>query len=381
MMAEEPWVIVGGGVVGLSIAYVLAEEGLRVRLLDRQEPGRAASWAGAGILPPGSRRGLEDPLVALRTLSAAEYPRWSETLLETTGIDNGYRRCGGLDVACDESDLRELEASCESWKREGIDFERLEGPQVRTNEPELAETIAAAAYLPGRAQIRNPRHLQALRAGCAQLGVEIEAGVEVVGFRTRGGHVTRVSTRREERECAGVVLAAGAWTQGLAGTLGIELSTPPVKGQIVLLNWGRPRLRRIVEHGSHYLVPRDDGRVLVGATEELAGFDVRPSEDAAQALLSEAIRLCPGLAEADVETTWAGLRPGSRDGRPYLGRVRELSNVIVATGHRRAGLQLSTGTALVVSDMVAGRAPRVDVSELRPERPQLPVTARAAFRS
>jgi glycine oxidase len=147
--------------------------------------------------------------------------------------------------------------------------------------------------------------------------------------------------------------------------LGVSAPTPPVKGQIVLLKGDRPLLRRIVEHGPRYLVPREDGRVLVGATQEDAGFDTRATPRGVRDLLDEALRLCPVLAEAEVEKAWAGLRPGSIDTRPYIGLVPGLSNVVVATGHMRAGLQLAPATAEVVTDLVLGRPPQIDLAGYR----------------
>jgi glycine oxidase len=149
----------------------------------------------------------------------------------------------------------------------------------------------------------------------------------------------------------------------------LRVATPPVKGQIVLLRGARPLLSRIVEHGKNYLVPRDDGRVLVGATEEDAGFDTRATPVAVRDLIDEALRLCPALAGAELERAWAGLRPGSLDARPYLGAAPGFRNLFVATGHKRAGLQLSPGTAEVIADLVQDRPPRIDLAPFRLDRP------------
>ncbi len=137
--------------------------------------------------------------------------------------------------------------------------------------------------------------------------------------------------------------------------IGVHAPTPPFKGQIVLLRSERPLIRRVVEHGKNYLVPRDDGRVLVGATEEDVGFDTMPTSQVTRELLDLAVRLCPVLSEAEVEATWAGLRPGSCDSKPYIGRAPGFENVIVASGHKRAGLQLAPATAELVADLVLGR--------------------------
>ena len=176
------------------------------------------------------------------------------------------------------------------------------------------------------------------------------------------------------------MVAAGPWSAGVLAGAGLEVPTPPIKGQIVLFRGDRPILTRIVEHGSNYLVPRDDGRVLAGATQEDAGFDTRTTPEAIRGLISEAHLLCPDLEGAEVERSWAGLRPGSLDGRPLIGAAPGLSNLIIATGHRRAGLQLSPGTAEAVADLILGRPPLIDLSAFRPERSPLPPGS-DAFRS
>ncbi|WP_235905510.1 glycine oxidase ThiO [Tautonia marina] len=362
-------VVVGGGVVGLSIAYVLATEGLRPVVLDRRELGREASWAGAGIIAPGSDKPHPLPMARLRTRSAELYPNWSERLRELTGIDNGYRRCGAVDVALDAKQENDLKAAAGRWRSEGIAFERLEPGDFARVEPSLSPELRVAYFVPDRAQVRNPRHLQALATACERLGGRLRPGVPCTGFAMSRGKVEAVQTPGGPIRCGTAVVSAGPWTEGLLGPLGVRVPTPPIKGQIVLLNSHRPILQRIVELEDRYLVPRDDGRVLVGATEEDAGFETKPTASVARDLIDLAIRLCPVLAEASVETTWAGLRPGSMDTRPILGWAPEVGNLLIATGHRRAGLQLSPASAEVVADLILGRTPSLDVADFRPDRP------------
>jgi len=364
-MPHSDVVIIGGGVIGLSVAYVLAQEGLRPTVLDRREHGREASWAGAGMIPPNGNRVSTHPTVELRSWSAQLYPEWSAALAEETGIDNGYRRSGGVDVACNEVDAGALRAAAGRWRAEGIEFERLAYDDIRRVEPALNPSVEVAYFLPDRAQIRNPRHLRALMAAVERRGGALKPHQAVTGFETCGGRVTAVLTEAGPIPCDSAVVAAGAWSSRLLADLGVSAPTPPVKGQIVLLRPERPALKRIIEHGCNYLVPRDDGRVLVGATEEDAGFDVTVTADGVLGLLTDAIGLCPVLAGAEVERTWAGLRPGSIDTRPYLGHAPGFENLIVATGHKRAGLQLSPATAMVIADLVLGRPPRIDLTSFR----------------
>ena len=361
-------VIVGGGVIGLSIAYRLAREGVKATVLDRQQVGREASWAGAGLIPAHTERLPGNPSVELRSWSAVLYPEWTAALREETGIDNGYRRTGGVDVAFTAPEEAELRSTAGRWRLEGIVFERLEPRDFGRVEPALSQALRVAYFLPDRAQIRNPWHLRALAEALRRRGSILLEGRAAQSFETGGSRVTAIRTDKGEIPCGAVIFAAGAWTGKLVANLGVDAPTPPLKGQIVLLRSQSPGLRRIVEHGRNYLVPREDGRILVGSTEEDVGFDTRTTSVAVRDLIDEAIGLCPALADAEVERSWAGLRPGSRDTRPYLGKLPGFDNAFIATGHKRAGLQLSPATAEVVTDLVLGRTPGMDLNAFRVER-------------
>jgi len=380
MIRSGDVVIVGGGVIGLSIAYALTREGLRPMVLDRRELGREASWAGAGLIPPIADRDpansklRANPLVALRSWSARLYPDWSATLLAETGIDPGYRRTGGVDVAWTEREDEALRTAAGQWRAEGIAFERISPGDYARVEPALNPELRSVYYLPDRAQVRNPRLLRALIVAASRRGACLVPHRGVEGFVIDRGRIAAVRTSAGDLPCGLAVVAAGAWSGGLLEPAGVRAPTPPLKGQIVLLKADRPLLRRVVEHGKNYLVPRDDGRILIGATEEDVGFDARPTALAARDLLDEALRLCPVLGHAAVEATWAGLRPGSIDTRPYIGMAPGIDNLIIASGHKRAGLQLAPATAELVADLVLGRPPRLDPAPFRPDRSPDPTT-------
>jgi glycine oxidase len=373
-------VIIGGGVIGLSIAYVLAREGIRSTVLDRSVLGREASWAGAGMIAPAGQSRPVHSMSALRSWSAELFPLWSDALREETGIDNGYRRSGGVDVACDEREASALRTAAGRWRAEGIVFERLAVADIRRVEPALNPSIEVAYFLPDRAQIRNPRHLRALAAAAEARGARLVPCQAVTGFERAGSRVRAVLTEQGPVPCDCAIVAAGAWSAALLAGLDVDAPTPPVKGQIVLLQTDPPVLKRVIEHECNYLVPRDDGRILVGATEEHAGFDTRVTTEGVLGLLAEAVNLCPCLKHATLERSWAGLRPGSIDTRPYLGRAPGYDNLLVATGHKRAGLQLSPATAELVADLVLARPPRVDLTAFRLDREPATV-AEDAFRS
>src|SRR5262245_19087081 len=278
--------IVGGGVIGLTAAYVLAKEGQHVTLVDRQDFGQEASWAGAGIIPPGNPDKAVSPFDQLRSHSSARFPALSQELLEATGVDNGYQKCGGLEFI-----LEEHAGQPEEWRGAGIRLQALSQAETGRLEPGLAPNLGRACLLPDMAQLRNPRHLQALVAGCAKLHVELRpncAATELVSERSRGA---AVRCERETINAGAILLAAGAWTDPLLASLGCELDIQPVRGQIALLNSPTPLVRHVLLWGDSYLVPRQDDRVLIGSTEEYAGFDNRTTAVAQRDLVDLACRL------------------------------------------------------------------------------------------
>jgi glycine oxidase len=355
--------IVGGGVIGLTTAYFLARDGVSVDLLERGDVGQEASWAGAGILPPGNPSRARMPFDQLRAHSAALFPTLSTELRDRTGIDNGYLRSGGLEFALDHAG-----SEAQEWRGEGIAVERWDAPTMARHEPEVAAPAGVAWHLPDMAQIRNPRHLKALVAGCAALGVSISTGCPVFGLVKRGARVISLKTQRGEIGADQFVLATGAWTEPLLEQTGWQLGIHPIRGQIALLQIARPLFRRILMWGSRYLVPRPDGRVLVGSTEEDVGFDKRTTAAAIQDLLGMATALVPALGEAHLERCWSGLRPASPDGVPFIGRVPGCDNLFVAAGHFRAGLQLSPGTALVMKELLLSQPLTMPLEAFRLER-------------
>jgi glycine oxidase len=357
-------VIVGGGVIGLTTAYFLARDGVRVHLLDRGSLGREASWAGAGILPPSDWRTARRPIDRLRALSGRLFPELSAELRDRSGIDNGFIPCGGLEFLAEQS-----EAGDDEWSGEGTPRESLDERRVLDLEPAVGPGLGRAVRLPALAQLRNPRHLQALRAACLQTGnVKIVEGAEATAFVVQGERVQGIATPAGTVEGDAFLIASGAWSDGLLDLLGIRVGIRPIRGQIALLNPGRPLFRHVLIWGARYLVPRQDGRVLVGSTEEDAGFEKQTTAAGIGGLLQLAAQLVPALAQANVEQCWAGLRPGSPDGLPFIGRVPGFDNVYVGAGHFRAGIQLSPGTAMVLKELILGQPLTMPLEAFRLER-------------
>ncbi len=356
MAKHSDLAIVGGGIIGLTTAYFLAKAGFTVEVIEQGEPGREASWAGAGILPPGNPERAATPVDRLRGIGSVSFPTLSAELREATGIDNGYVRCGAVEFFATGEDVAVLRL----WEAEGIRFHRVTRAEVAALglPPAGVEGPGRAAYhLPDCAQVRNPWHLRALDAACRHRGVRIRCGQPVVGWLTQGRRVEGVRLGSGECVVAGrCLLAGGAWSEPLLRQLGHSPGVHPVRGQIVLLNNPRPAIHKILLFGKRYLVPRTDGRVLVGATEEPeAGFSKWVTPAGVSELLAFARSLFPEWDGAELERTWAGLRPGTPDGLPFLGPIPEWVNVFVATGHFRAGVQLSIGTAQVLTELLTDR--------------------------
>jgi glycine oxidase len=368
-MSKRPDVVlVGGGVIGLTTAYFLAREGASVVLVERGDVGRESSWAGAGILLPADPAGGRTPLLRLRALSVELHRTLAAELLAATGIDNGFRVSGGIEFLAGGSDADE-------WGGDGVRRQPLDAAAVGRLEPALGGELGEAYLLPDMAQLRNPRHVEALAAACRQFHdadgwprVDVRTGVSAYALLRTGSRIDGVHTSAGVVEGGKVLVSAGAWSDGLLRSLGWSLPIEPVRGQIALLNPGAPLFRHVLLWGNQYLVPRAEGRVLVGSTTEYAGFDKRNTAGAIQEFLELACQLVPDLALATIEKTWAGLRPGNRDGLPYLGRVADFENLFVAAGHFRAGIELSAGTGLLMKELLLEQSATIPMDAFDPGR-------------
>ncbi len=360
-MVSSEILVVGGGVVGLSIAWELSRRGAEVVVVDRGPKDGGASWAGGGMLPPALLDTALHPVERLRGLANRLHPQWARTLQEITGIDTGFRRCGALHVARTAGEAAAL-AGAESLFREAhIAWQRIALDECREWEPELvADPPLRAVYrAPEESQLRNPRHLRALAAACRQSGGRLVQD-EVVAVESVEG-VPHVVGKRETYSGRSVCLTLGAWTGPLLEKAGFSNGIYPVRGQMVLYRGETRLLRHIVIEGTRYLIPRDDGRLLVGSTEEEVGFDWRTSESAIGDLIAFAQSLVPALRSFPIERTWAGLRPASFDGLPYMGPLPGWRRTFVAAGHFRHGLSLSPAIALVMADLIEGRRPPIEL--------------------
>ncbi|QGJ71432.1 Hydrogen cyanide synthase subunit HcnC [Planctomycetales bacterium 10988] len=364
------FLIVGAGVVGLSLAYRLAGRGASVCVLDRREPGQEASWAGAGMVPPAGAPEIVSPTRQLAAWSAKLHPELAASLKEETGIDNGFHYCGAWE--CLPPSLSEAESHLQNaWNAEQIPFESTMPEKIKHAEPSLTLPHSAefkTFYLPTAGQIRNPRHLKALLMACQLRGVKVIPFAEVEAIPVDVNGVIKVETAIDSYTAKQYVLTAGAWTGRLARQVGVPLEVEPIRGQIVLLKGEKRLLFHDLNEGSHYLVSRPDGRLLVGSTQERVGFRKENTAGATANLLKYACDRLPEAATMQIEKSWSGLRPGTPDKLPYLGRLGDTENLFIAAGHFRSGLEWSPATAEVMTQLLLGEELLFDLSPFAPGR-------------
>lgn len=358
--------IIGGGVIGLTTAWNLAGQGVSVSVVDRQQVGREASWAGAGMLPPGRLQNAITPEARLRAYSHQLWKTLPEELKARTGIDNGYRRCGSVEI-CTANQAEAFDHQLSDWRAEGIVVEELDRTDIEKHIPALAENVPSGVFLPEFGQVRNPRHVKALAAACRQMGVEILEDQEQLSL-TLSGQRVEATTPDRQFACDRICVCAGSWSSKVLDPLGVSLPVKPVRGQMVQLKVSQLPFSCVIEQGRRYIVPRADGLILVGSTEEYVGFEKRNTTEGVADLLKFAESLVPELGRAEVIRCWAGLRPGSPDELPFLGRIPQFDNLFVGAGHFRSGLQMSPGTGAVLADILLNRTPDIDMDGLTFDR-------------
>jgi glycine oxidase len=379
-VSESPDVlIVGGGLIGLAIAWRASALGLRVTVAD-PHPGEGASWAAAGMLAPVSEAHFgEEALTRLHLASAEAYPAFIEELEAETGAGCGYRRCGALVVGFDADDMRVLDDLAQLQRRLGLAFDRLSGRACRELEPMLAPAVSGGLHVPGDHQVDNRRLVRALIAAVERRATLLRrrvAGVVIASGRVEGVTLDDGSSLA----APAVVLAAGCWSRDLAG-LPSHLLPPvrPVKGQILRLQGPvEPPLfggtiRWLTQGSPGYVVPRASGEIVVGATAEERGFDTEVTVGGVLQLLRDAYQVVPGITEAVLAESRAGLRPGSPDNAPLIG-VTEVDGLVIATGHHRNGVLLTPITARAVAALLATGEADPAVAGFAPGRFRVPVT-------
>jgi glycine oxidase len=368
--------IVGGGIIGLATAWRARARGMAVTVLERDTTGQGTSHVAAGMLAPVAEAEFGEAgrrLLELGLRSAEMWPGFAAELKEASGEDVGLRRSGTLVLARDEDEARELERQLVFRRSLGLHAERLLPSAAREREPALAPTVRLALEAPNDHSVDPRLVLEALRCACAREGVQIRehTAVRSVELDGAGERVTGVMLLDGERVSAGqVVMAAGAWTDQVEGLpSAAQVPVRPVKGQILRLRdpAGPGLLARIVRFEGGYLVPRGDGRYVLGATVEERGFELEPTAGGVYELLRDAHELVPGLSELRIEELSVGLRPGTPDNAPAIG-AGALPGLVWATGHHRNGILLAPLTAELVAAALAGDPPGPLAAACAPDR-------------
>lgn len=363
--------VIGAGVIGAAIARQLALAGCRVTLIDAQDRSREASWAAGGMLAPHCEFGCgfdrPSPLFELGRASLALYPRLRDELRETTGLDIDLRWEGTLLPLLDEEDEEHVARVAALLTRVGVEHRRLSAAEVRREEPALAARARGALWVPDQA-VDNRRLWEALVADGRRLGVAVAFGQPIERIELAGERIVAIHTEQSTFRADEVVLAAGAWSEAIAGLVGFHLRVSPVKGQMLKFAV-RPGLVRCVLRRLHdYLVPRSGPELLAGATMEFTGFDKALTDEGLAEVHRGALAMVPALARSPVVERWSGLRPRLADGLPALGRVPGFANLTVATGHFRNGILLTPITGVVICAVLLGQAPPVDLRPFDPGR-------------
>jgi glycine oxidase len=358
--------IAGGGVIGGAIALELARAGLRVAVFDRQQPGQEASWASAGILSPAPENPGVVSMVPLGKASMSLYPEFVAQVEEISGASVGFRPKGTLEALFSHDTKAELSTIIALHHGLGLKAEPLRAEDARELEPSLSEGVEAAVLRPEEASVDNRAMTSAILGAAKRSGAEIFAGNGAKAIWREGNRCAGLVLQNEKVEANSTIIAAGCFSSTIEG-LAPYAPVRPAKGQMAALRADELKIERVLWSERIYLVPRNDGRILAGATVEHAGFDKRVTAGGMDKILSAAIDLAPGLANARIEETWAGLRPDSPDHLPILGPT-DLDGLLMATGHFRSGILLTPITARLIREWITQQRVSVDWDRFSPLR-------------
>jgi len=361
-------IIVGGGVIGCSIAYYLAREGVKVTVLDKGEIGGEASRAAAGMLAPLAEVEEDGPFQDLGLASLRLFPHLAEALEQECGVDIEYLRSGILRVALTEGQAEHLKGFAQRRPSPGLEIHWLEPDELRALEPGLSPGIRGALYSPEEHQVNADRLVQALSRAAAARGAVVRRDTRATGLVRRGMRVTGVRIPDGTLSAGHTVLAAGAWTAKVAQGIGVDLPVFPVRGQMIALPASRSALRHIVWGEEGYLVPKANGLIFAGATVERVGFRKNVTVRGLSGLKRMAGSLVPRLAGLDAVDAWAGFRPGSADGLPILGPVPGWEGLSVACGHFRNGILLAPITGQLIARSILDGSSNEALAPFSPAR-------------
>ena len=347
-------IVVGGGVIGLMTARRLFLEGMDVLLLEKGPLGGESSWAGGGIVSPLYPWRYAKSVNVLAERSKRIYPELVKVLLEQTGVDSELITSGLFTVTDNTADIQQW---LQQWSIKAEYIDRAEA--VNAIEPAAGEMVDHGLWMPDIMQLRNPKIVQALRASFEHLDIPYKEQLAVDEIIVKNSHVSGVRAAGREIQAGRVVIASGAWSAQFAVTKqAVDIS--PVKGQMIMYRGEPGLLRRMILSEGHYVIPRKDGRILAGSTLEKIGFDKTVSRAAQQELREAAVELVPLLADLPIERQWAGLRPGTEKGIPYICAHDEVEGLYIHAGHFRNGIVLGAASVELIVDIILGREPWCD---------------------
>jgi len=351
-------IVVGGGLVGMLTARRLTLEGQSVLLLDQGQLGSESSWAGGGILSPLYPWRYPQAVSELAAYSHQHYPELAQMLEQESGIDPEWTQTGLLILDGEEAEV--LQAR--QWSQQfGWEMQSLnEVNEIRALEPRLSCPLSQALWMPEVAQLRNPRLVKALKGSLQYHGVAISEQESVQSIEQKKGRVVAVKTDKRTLPAESVVVTAGAWSSALLNQVGINVDVKPVRGQMLVFKAIPGLIHHTILHQGHYLIPRRDGRILMGSTLEYVGFDKSTTTQAREELIKRAQSWVPELAQYEVEKHWSGLRPGSPTGVPYIGSSPELDGLYFNCGHFRNGVILGLASVDLLVDQMLGHEPVID---------------------
>jgi glycine oxidase len=359
-------VVAGGGLIGASIAFELADEGMRVAVFDAQNPGREASWASAGMISPAPESSAMASLLPISLASVRRYPEFLQRVEEISGKSVGYRKDGALDLLLDGTNQNEIDEILALHRGAGLRAELLTGPEAREIEPSLTGEIRAAIHRPDEASVDNRLLTEATLDAARRKGVEIFPSNGAKALWSDGAACKGLQLQNGRVEARWTVIAAGCFCAQIDGVSAYAPVTP-AKGQMMALRCNSVNLKKDLWSGHMYLVPRNDGRIIAGSTVEYEGFDRNVTVAGMKTILGGAISLVPALDSARIEETWAGLRPDSPDHLPILGPT-DLDGLLIATGHFRSGILLTPITASLIREWVATQKVSEDWAPFSPMR-------------
>ena len=359
-------VIIGGGIIGCTIAYYVTQAGLKTIVVEKQDRlAQEASWAAAGIL--AVHASTEQPYAQLSRRSLALFPELASKLHYLTGIDVKFQSCGSLYLCFDVDEYQNWSQLAQRRQSRGLSAQILTPAEVAQLEPLANPDILGGVLFPEDGQVRPPRLSSAISSAAEKQGAKFFCGHPVDKFMVQDERVIAVQVNGDTISADKFVIATGCWTEELTTNLGRPLPIPPIRGQVVLTEVVPQSISRIIEGGGVYIVPRSDGKVLIGATMESVGYDKRTSLSNTMELIQAGIRTVPTLASPPLLQTWAGLRPYAK-GNPYLGRLPGYDNVMVATGHYKNGILLAPITGRLISQLIIDQPLDLDLHPFRIDR-------------